>query len=75
MASLPIPDQKADHLLIPENSVLIVIDYQPPQVNSIVSMDPQILVNNIVGTIRMARLCKLPIILSTVNVKNIHFLR
>lgn len=63
MASLPIP----------ENSVLIVIDYQPPQVNSILSMDRQILVNNIVDTIRMARLYKLPIILSTVNVENIHF--
>lgn len=69
MASLPIRDQKKDHLLTPENAALIIIDYQPVQVNSIASMDRQLLINNIVGTAKMARLYKLPIILSTVNVK------
>ncbi|MEI6948968.1 hydrolase [Paraflavisolibacter sp. H34] len=68
MASLPIRDQKQDHLLTPENAVLIIIDYQPVQVNSIASMDRQLMVNNIVGVAKMAKLYGLPIVLSTVNV-------
>ena len=47
MSSFPIRDKKADHLLTAENAALIIIDYQPPQVNSIGSMDRQLLVNNI----------------------------
>ena len=35
----PIRDPKTDHLLTPENSALLVIDYQPIQVHSIASMD------------------------------------
>ncbi len=69
MSSLPIRDQKNDHLLTPENAALIIIDYQSVQVNSIASMDRQLLINNIVGVTKMANLYKLPIILSTVNVK------
>lgn len=37
----PIRDPKTDHLLTPENSALLVIDYQPIQVHSITSMDRQ----------------------------------
>ena len=33
----PIRDPKTDHLLTPENSALLVIDYQPIQVHSIAS--------------------------------------
>jgi nicotinamidase-related amidase len=69
MSSLPIRDQTKDHLITPENSAFVIIDYQPVQVNSIASMDRQLLINNIVGTVKMAKLYKLPIILSTVNVK------
>ena len=69
MASLPIRDQKNDHLLTPENSALIVIDYQPVQVNSIASMDRQLLLNNIAGVAQAAKLYELPIVLSTVNVE------
>lgn len=47
MSSFLIRDKKADHLLTTENAVLIIIDYQPPQVNSIGSMDRQLMVNNI----------------------------
>lgn len=72
MASLPIRDQKNDHLLTPENSALIIIDYQPVQVNSIASMDRQLLLNNISGTARAAKLFNVPIVLSTVNVKTGH---
>lgn len=70
MASLPIRDQINDQLLTPKNSVLIIIDYQPVQVASIVSMDRKLLVDNIVHVAKIARAYKLPIVLSTVNVNN-----
>lgn len=68
MASEPIRDPKTDHLLTPENAALIIIDYQPVQVNSIDSMDRQTLVNNIVGVAKTGVAYGLPIVLSTVNV-------
>jgi len=69
MASEPIRDPVNDHLLTPQNSAFIVIDYQPVQVNSIASMDRQLLVNNIVGTAKAAIVYGLSIVHSTVNVK------
>lgn len=69
MASEPIRDPKSDHLLTPENSAFVIIDYQPVQVNSIASMDRQLLVNNIVGAAKAAVAYGLPIIHSTVNVE------
>ena len=69
MASEPIRDPKSDHLLTPENSAFVIIDYQPVQVNSIASMDRQLLVNNIVGTAKAAVAYGLPIVHSTVNVE------
>jgi nicotinamidase-related amidase len=56
-------------LLTPQNSALIIIDYQPVQVNSIASMDRQLLVNNIVGVAKTGKTYGLAIVLSTVNVK------
>ena len=38
MTSEPIRDPKSDHLLTPQNSAFIVIDYQPIQVSSIRSI-------------------------------------
>lgn len=69
MASQSIRDPRTDHLLSPENSALLIIDYQPIQVSSIVSMDRALLVDNIVRVARTAKAYKLPIVLSTVNVK------
>ena len=69
MASEPIRDPVNDHLLTPKNSAFVIIDYQPVQVNSIASMDRQLLVNNIVGTAKAAVAYGLPIVHSTVNVK------
>ena len=69
MASEPIRDPKKDHLLTPQNSAFVIIDYQPVQVSSIASMDRQLLVNNIVGVAKAAVAYGLPIIHSTVNVK------
>ena len=69
MASEPIRDPVKDRLLTPKNSAFVIIDYQPVQVNSIASMDRQLLVNNIVGACKAAVLYDLPIVHSTVNVK------
>jgi nicotinamidase-related amidase len=69
MTSQPMRDQVEDHLLTPKNAALIIIDFQPPQVSSIVSMDHRTLVANIVATARLAKVFALPIVLSTVNVK------
>ena len=62
-------DPIADHLLTPENSAFIIIDYQPIQVSSIRSMDQKELVFNIVSTAKAAVNYDLPIIHSTVNVQ------
>jgi nicotinamidase-related amidase len=68
MTSEPIRDPNTDHLLTPQNSAFIVIDYQPIQVSSIRSMNQKELVFNIVHTAKAAVNYKLPIIHSTVNV-------
>ena len=69
MASEPIRDPRTDALLTPQNAAFVIIDYQPVQVNSIASMDRQLLVNNIVGAAKAAVAYGLPIVHSTVNVK------
>jgi nicotinamidase-related amidase len=69
MSSEPIRDPVKDHLLTPSNAALIIIDYQPVQVNSIASMDRQKLIDNIVGVAKIGLAYELPIIHSTVNVK------
>src|SRR5258708_1605982 len=69
MASYPTRDQVTDQLLTPENSALIIIDYQPVQVTSVASMDRQALVTNIVSVAKAAKVFGLPIVLSTVNVQ------
>jgi nicotinamidase-related amidase len=69
MASEPIRDPAQDTLLTPKNAALIIIDYQPVQVNSIASMDRQLLINNIVGVAKIGLAYGLPIVHSTVNVK------
>src|SRR6266705_6324253 len=60
----------SDHLITPQNSTLVVIDYQPAQVGAMRSMDRDLLVKNIVSTVKLARVFRLPIVHSTVNVKS-----
>jgi len=67
---IPIRDPKQDHLLTPENAILVVIDYQPTQVNSINSTNREQLINNITNVCQIAVDYKLPVVLSTVNVAN-----
>jgi nicotinamidase-related amidase len=68
MASAPIRDQVGDHLITPQNTALVVIDYQPSQFATVRSMDTDLLLKNIVSTVRTARAFGLPIVHSTVNV-------
>jgi len=68
MAGAPIRDPLADHLLTPENAALVVIDYQPSQFAAVRSMDPDLLLDNIVSTVKTAKAFGVPIVHSTVNV-------
>jgi nicotinamidase-related amidase len=68
MTSEPRREPLTDPLLTPENSALIVIDYQPSQLAAVNSMDRELLTRNIVSVARLAKLYNLPIVLSTVNV-------
>lgn len=63
-------DPITDPLLTPENAVLILIDYQPPQVNTIRSMDSLTLVRNALSLAQTAKAFGLPMILSTVGVES-----
>jgi nicotinamidase-related amidase len=67
MTSEPVRDPLTDHLLTPTNSALVVIDYQPLQLQVMNSMDRDLLVDNIVSVARLARTYDLPVVLSTVN--------
>jgi nicotinamidase-related amidase len=66
--SQTVRDQFADHLLTPKNAALVIIDYQPVQVSSILSMDRDLMVGNIVRVAKAAKAYGVPIVVSTVNV-------
>ena len=70
MTSEPMRDPATDPLLTPQNSSLLVIDYQPRQMAAVTSIDHDLLTPNIVSVARLATTYKLPIVLSTVNVAN-----
>ena len=70
MTSEPVRDPVTDPLLTPSNSALVVIDYQPSQIQTTRSIDSDLLVRNIVSVARTAKTYGLPIVLSTVNVAN-----
>jgi len=62
-------DPKTDHLLTPENSALILIDYQPGLIDGTKSVSREILINNVVALAKTGSLFRLPIVLSTVAVE------
>lgn len=64
-----IRDPLSDALLTPQNAALVVIDFQPVQVASIVSMERRELIANVVAVAKSAKLYGLPVVLSTVNVE------
>jgi nicotinamidase-related amidase len=61
-------DPVTDPLLTAQNSALLVIDYQPSQIQVVTSMDHDLLKRNIVSVARLAKTYGLPVVLSTVNV-------
>jgi len=61
-------DPITDPLLTPQNSALVVIDYQPSQIQAVTSIDHDLLKRNIVSVAHLAKTYGLPIVLSTVNV-------
>jgi len=67
-SSTTIRDPIKDHLLTPQNSALLIIDYQPVQVSSVASRSKRELVANITALARIGKLYRLPAVLSTVNV-------
>jgi nicotinamidase-related amidase len=68
LTSEPTRDPVTDPLLTAENSALLVIDYQPSQIQVITSIDHDLLIRNIVSVARLAKTYGLPIVLSTVGV-------
>lgn len=53
-------------LLTPENSVLLLIDHQPFQFANLHSHEPTMVVNNVIGLAKTAKVYGVPTILSTV---------
>ena len=68
MTSAPVRDPIADHLLTPQNSALLFIDYQPSQLAGVHSMDRDLLVQNAVSTVRSIKTFGVPVVHSTINV-------
>jgi nicotinamidase-related amidase len=60
------PKSGLDALLRPEDSVLALIDHQPFQFANLHSHEPTMIVNNVVGLAKAAKLFGVPTILSTV---------
>jgi len=55
-----------DALLTPENSVLLLIDHQPFQFANLNSHEPTMIVNNVIGLAKTAKVFGIPTILTTV---------
>jgi nicotinamidase-related amidase len=68
MTSATVRDPVADHLLTPQNAALLLIDYQPQQLNGVQSMDRALMVKNAVSTVRTIKTFRVPVVHSTVNV-------
>jgi nicotinamidase-related amidase len=68
MTSAPVRDPLADHLITPQNSAFLLIDYQPAQIAAVHSMDRDLLLKNAVSTVRTIKAFGVPVVHSTVNV-------
>jgi nicotinamidase-related amidase len=66
MRNTPSPKTGYDALLTPQNSLLLLIDHQPFQFTNLHSHEPSMLVNNVVGLAKTAKVFGLPTILTTV---------
>ena len=55
MASAPVRDPLADHLITSQNAALLLIDYQPSQLAGVHSMDRDLLLKNVVSTVKTTK--------------------
>ena len=55
-----------DALLRPEDSILVLIDHQPYQFTNLNSHEPTMIVNNVIGLAKTAKVFNVPTILTTV---------
>ena len=65
MTSQPIRDPLADHLITPQNSAFLLIDWQPDQISTVRSMDHDLLLRNAVSTVRTIKAYGVPVVHST----------
>jgi hypothetical protein len=64
MTSASMRDPVADHLLTPQNTAFLLIDYQPQQLVAVRSMDRALLVKNAVSTVRIVKTFGVPVVRS-----------
>jgi nicotinamidase-related amidase len=62
------PRPARNHLITPQNAAFVLIDYQQNRFRTVRSMDTDLLLENIVSTVKLAKLFELPIVHSTVGV-------
>jgi nicotinamidase-related amidase len=60
------PKTGLDALLQPEKSILVLIDHQPFQFTNLNSHEPTMIVNNVIGLAKAAKVFNVPTILTTV---------
>ena len=60
------PKTGLDALLQPEHSILVLIDHQPFQFANLNSHEPTMIVNNVIGLAKAAKVFNVPTILTTV---------
>lgn len=57
-------------LLTPQNSTVVFIDHQPQMLFGVSNIDPQTLINNVVGLAKATRIFDVPTILTTVETES-----
>lgn len=60
------PKTGLEALLRPEDSILVLIDHQPYQFTNLNSHEPTMIVNNVIGLAKTAKVFNVPTIISTV---------
>lgn len=70
MASFTGKGGPSPRLLTPQNSMLLLIDHQPQMAFASHSIDLQLLINNVTGLAKSAKVFKVPVVLTTVAAKS-----
>ena len=70
MATITGKGGPSPRLLTPRNSMLLLIDHQPQMAFASHSMDVQLLINNVTGLAKSARIFNIPVVLTTVAAKS-----